>query len=288
MNKVYLHKNITLNKILIYFFSSIFLLIIYGTYKNGILLYQKHLISFLGLLKPLYLFLFPFLIFYIYNVLIKKNSKINFDYFYWACLGLFMPPQINLVLYSVLIIVLIFLLQYIPLKINKQVFSKLLIILVLIIINKYTYFNLLETSVVYSFSSFDLLWGRSIGGICSTSFVFTLICYFILISSGYYKGEIPFISFIVYFALVIIFHYLFGSYLYLNISNILLALVIYGSNNEFTPFLPKLRVFYSILLGLLTFIFTLITNNFEGVFIAILILSCLTPYFENKLFKLNI
>jgi hypothetical protein len=287
MNRVYLHKNITFNKILIYFFSSVLLLIIYGIYKNGILLYQKHLITFLGLFKPLYLFLFPFLIFYCYNILIKKNSKINFDYFYWSCLGLFMPPQINLVLYSVLIIALIFLFQYIPLKINKQVFSKLLIILVLNIINKYTYFNLLESSVVYSFSYFDLLWGRSVGGVCSTSFVFTLVCYFILLSSGYYKGEIPFISFIVYFSLIILIHYLFGSYLYLNNSNILLAMTIYGTNNEFTPFLPKLRVFYSVILGFLTFIFTLIINNFEGVFIAILILSFFTPYFENKLFKLN-
>ena len=61
MNKVYLHFHKNLKSILVCYFCSLIPLVIYGIYKNGFLLYQKDYISILGLFRPLYFVLIPFL-----------------------------------------------------------------------------------------------------------------------------------------------------------------------------------------------------------------------------------
>ena len=53
MKDVFIKSKMNLKKINIYLFISLLPLIIAGFYKNGINLYTNHLVSFLGMLKPL-------------------------------------------------------------------------------------------------------------------------------------------------------------------------------------------------------------------------------------------
>ena len=200
-----------------------------------------------------------------------------------------MPPQMSLLTYLILLLILIPLLNKIPAKFNKNVLAKLLIILFLIIFSHYTYFNLLEETTIYSFSFLDLFFGRAIGGISSTSFLGILICYFIFALSHYYKTEIPFLSFLTYLAFNFLTYLINGNFssLYLGSATIMLAFVIYGSCPNYSPFMPKSRVIYSFCLGLFTFIFAKLINVYEGVFLALLLCSFLSPYFDKFIYALK-
>ena len=79
MNKVLLHQKINISKLLLISFSSIMILIIYGCFKNGILLYQKGLISFFMIFRPIYFVLIPLAISIFIKYLKTKRIRIDFD-----------------------------------------------------------------------------------------------------------------------------------------------------------------------------------------------------------------
>ena len=55
MNRIYINSKITIDKYVLRYIYGLIPLIIYGIYKNGILLYNLNLINFLEIFKILYL-----------------------------------------------------------------------------------------------------------------------------------------------------------------------------------------------------------------------------------------
>lgn len=288
MINTYIHNNKNINSILKFYFLSLIPLILYGIYKNGILLYQKNIIGFLEIFKPLIFIIIPFVCHIIYNFLIKKKLSINFDTFSWVCLGLFVPPSLNVVLYLLMIIVGMFLDHFIGKKFNVRILIKLIVMFIIYILGKYSYMNNLESITKYAYSFLDILWGRAVGGIFSTSIIYTIICFTILNFSKYYKTSIPLISILLIFLFDFI-RLIFVkdiNLVFLNISGIMLAITLFGTELKYSPYSKKGMILYSIVLGVLTFIFS-IFMPYEGVFLAILILSIVYKYFDKFIVSLN-
>jgi len=78
MNKtLYIHNYNNTNNLLNRYLVAIIPLLIFGFYKNGILLYQNDLINFKHLLLPLYFYLISIIIAVIITLITKENIKEN-------------------------------------------------------------------------------------------------------------------------------------------------------------------------------------------------------------------
>lgn len=281
MNKVYLHYQ--KNNLLKLLFISLFLPVLYGSYKLAIYAKIFNIIIF----KPFLFILIPFIISLFINYLKNKKMIINEDTFLWCSIGIFMPFNTNLILYTGILFVFIFMNTFFTkLKMNYAVLFKLTMMIVITIFFTYTYQNSFEILKNYSYTFLDLFFGRSVGGISSTSFLYAIISYIILSSSIYYKKEIPIISIIVYSFLSLILCFIKQdiSLYTVNLSGILYALIFIAPLMKYSCYSKKGIVIDSIILGIFTFVFIIIINNYEGVFLALFIISIINGYID-KLFE---
>lgn len=291
---------ITNKKIILLYYLNIFILTFYSLYKNGILLYNKGLINFKYIFKPLLLvliaILFTYIVDYLYLRFIKNDNnymiKIKNDYnpIYLAILTLCLPVGINIFLFTLIIIILSFLNNFIKQHdFNNIALYKILIILLLLLINKYNYLNVYELNVDTALTSFDMFMGRSIGGLGSTNTMLLIISFIIFVTIPSYKKEIPVSAFITSLLLSIV-GTLFGFGFIYNIkellnSEFLLAIIFVATIPEYSPIKEKDKIIFGILIGALSFIFNKIFNPFEGVFIAIILANAIF-YGQRKLKKL--
>ena len=291
---------ITNKKIILLYYLNIFILTFYSLYKNGILLYNKGLINFKYIFKPLLLvliaILFTYIVDYLYLRFIKNDNnymiKIKNDYnpIYLAILTLCLPVGINIFIFTLIIIILSFLNNVIKQHdFNNIALYKILIILLLLLINKYNYLNVYELNVDTALTSFDMFMGRSIGGLGSTNTMLLIISFIIFVTIPSYKKEIPVSAFITSLLLSIV-GTLFGFGFIYNIkellnSEFLLAIIFVATIPEYSPIKEKDKIIFGILIGALSFIFNKIFNPFEGVFIAIILANAIF-YGQRKLKKL--
>jgi len=250
-------------------------LIIYGIFKNGYLIYEKGLINIFMILKPLYLVLIGFIIKIIIDLIKYKKVKIDYNLIYVIVIGMIMPYNINILLYIVTFtltyIFSLFLEKYI--KVNKVCLMYLIIVLVNALFNEFTFMSILEQNYVYRFDFFDLLIGRCIGGISSTSILFSLIAYTILINNYYYKKEIPFVINITYLALAFIYFIITNNSNLLLNSELIFASVFVCTLPEYSPYKEKNQIVYGIMIALIAFIISMFFNSILSIYIATLILS---------------
>ena len=120
-----------------------------------------------------------------------------------------------------------------------------------------------------------MFFGRSIGGIGTTNHFLLLIAYILFIFIPSYKKEIPCISLITYIIMIII-STIFNQSIIINIhelinSEFLFGIIFIATIPNYSPIVFKDKVIYSILIGIISFIFNKLINPFEGIFIAILI-----------------
>lgn len=294
-------KQMSQNKriILIYYINIIILLLL-GFYKNGILLYNKNLISFMGMFKTIimiFLSIFiTYVIKYIFLSVIKKddnykNLVINaYEPIYFALITLALPVNINIYLFILLMIILNIINNIIKQKdFNYLAIYKLVIVLILVLINKYNYLNIYEMSVETSLTTLDMILGRSIGGIGTTSTLLLIITYFIFNLNPCYKKEIPILSIIAYILMTVI-SSLLGFNFILNIKELingefLFGVIFIATIPEYSPIKEKDKLLFGILIGILGFIFSKLINPYEGVFIAILVTNLIFTC-QSKLKKL--
>lgn len=250
-------------------------LIIYGIFKNGYLIYEKGLINIFMILKPLYLVLIGFIIKIIIDLIKYKKVKIDYNLIYVIVIGMIMPYNIKILLYIVTFtltyIFSLFLEKYI--KVNKVCLMYLIIILVNALFNEFTFMSILEQNYVYRFDFFDLLIGRCIGGISSTSILFSLIAYTILINNYYYKKEIPFVINITYLTLAFIYFIITNNSNLLLNSELIFASVFVCTLPEYSPYKEKNQIVYGIMIALIAFIISMFFNSILSIYIATLILS---------------
>lgn len=284
-NKIVIHKNISYSKIIFKYFIALIPLILYGLYKNGIILYVNQEIGILGILTPI---LYPVLgMFAGLLVNFIKNKKLIFDLMVLNgfLVGMLVPINTNLIIFSVLTFGFLYVSTLIQnkFKFNVACLIKLLIILFLVIINKYNYGNLLEVSSSYDFTFMDLLFGRQIGGVCASSFIWIIIGFIYLLSNYYYKREIPIIAYLSYVA-VILCSFIFTNDFYLTLTSLIAATPLFGfvflaPISEYSPYTNNGKIVYAILLGVLTALLGFVIE-YEAVFIIILLLSILRDTFD--------
>ena len=252
-------------------------LIIYAIYKNGYLIYEKKLISLVMIFKPLYLCLIGVLIKIVIDLIRYKKVIIDFNLLYVILIGMIMPYNINLLIYfgifTILYIICLFLDKWI--KYNKVCFIYLVIILINFIINKYTFMTPLEENYAFSFSFLDILMGRSIGGISSTSIIFSLIAYLILLSNYYYKKDIPFTINLTYIICMVIYFYITKNSNYLINSDLVFGSIFVATLPTFSPYKERTQIITSIFIGLIAFILSIYFNSIISIYLSIFIMSLL-------------
>lgn len=276
-NKVYIHNQESTKKIIIRYLICLLPLILYGIYKNGFLLYSKDFISIFSILKVIYLILISLGIYIISNIIFKKKDFWSLDLLYVIIIPLFMPENINYLIYALGLFASFILSNFLLRKFtfNKVAFCKLFIILLLVLFNMYSYENPAESLNIYSLNFWDLLWGRNIGGIASTNIILSLGILLLFSVFNNYKKLCTYISLATYLLLAF-FLSGFDVTVFLN-SSAICGLILLNADLYSTPHNKLAMIIYGFLAGILTFLFTTYLNVNEGVFIAILILSFFTP-----------
>ena len=252
-------------------------LIIYGIFKNGYLIYEKGYINFYQIFKPLYLVLIGIIIKLLIDLIRYHKIKIDYNLVYVILIGMIMPYNINLSIYSISLLILymitLFLEKYF--KFNKVCLIYLIIILINFMFNKLTFENTLESKFTYSFSFFDLLIGRCIGSISTTSILFSLLAFSYLTFSYYYKKDIPLFINISYIILSIIYLIIMKDNSYLLNSEVLFASIFIAPLPKYSPLRRINQIIYGISIGIFTFIISLLFNSIISIYLIIFIISLL-------------
>ena len=288
-NKILIHKNYNLAKIYQKYFIALIPLMIYGFYKNGILLYLDHSINFINAFKPILLPLIGALSGLFVNFIATKELKFNPLILYGLIVGMIMPISTNLLLFAVFMIGLLFLSSFLETKIsfNCVCFVKLLVVVLLLVFKNYQYANVVELSQDYAFSFVDIIFGRGVGGICSSSIVWVIVGFIYLLTDYYYKKEIPIYSIISY-VIVNLITLIFIKDVSVIINNLfasssLFAFVFIAPISNYSSYTPKGKLFFGILIGILSAILTIFIGNIESSLIAIFIVSLLKDQIDKYL-----
>ena len=289
----HLKSKLTNSKIIILYYIIVLLLTSYGIYKNGIILYQKHLIDFIHIFKPLILVLLSLFITYGINYIYHNNiKKDKYDYkedytpIFMTLITLSLPLNTSIILFVfIMIIVNILKLFYNIEFINYYNLAKILFILVLFIIGKYSYLTLYDTNIETNLTSMDLFLGKGVGALATSNILLIIICYFIMLLNESYKKEIPLISIISYIIALIVFDIIVKNNVVLDIKNLLTNGFIFGvifiaTIPMFSPIKYKKTIIYSILIGVISFIINKIFNIYDSIFIAIFITNIIIVIYE--------
>ena len=273
MNKVYIHSKNTIDKYVLKYIYGLIPLVLYGIYKNGIILYNANLINFLSIFKVLYLIIISLIIYIIFSIITKRKLKLNLELLSILIISLFMPYSINLIIYSISLFVLLFINHYLSkiLKYNNISFIILGIILVLVIFNSYNYLNPIEQTNNYSYSFLDLLFGRNPGGIATSSIIIGIILIIYYSIFTIYKQNIAISSIIVFLLLTAILNN-FNINSLLN-SNAILSFILIAPELKNTPVSLKGTIIYGIVVGIISALLCQFVSIYAGAFMAIFIVS---------------
>lgn len=296
----HLKSKLSNTKIVSVYYILIFILTIYATYKNGIILYQRNLISILDIFKPLFLVIIslviPIIINYIYNNNIKKvNYNILEDYapVFMALVTLTLPLNISYILFIfIMLIVNILKLFYKFDFVNYYNLTKILFILILLIIGRYSYLTLYDINIDTNFSTLDLFLGRGIGGLATTNLLLLIICYFIMLSNESFKKEIPIVSIISYIITLVVVDLLINNNIVLDIKYLITNGFIFGSLfiatiPMYSPVDHKNITIYSILIGILSFAINKVFNIYDSIYFAIFAANIIIVVYELLEGKIN-
>ena len=136
----------------------------------------------------------------------------------------------------------------------------------------------------YNLSLFDIIIGRNIGGISSTSISLSILSFIILSFSIYYKKYIPIIINIIYFIFAFIYSLLINDYSLLLNSSVIFGSVFVSALPLYSSYSLKGIIIYSFSIGLLTFIIS-IFNSYISIYIATFIISIFHEKLDNLLLK---
>ena len=282
---VYLKSKNNENKILVKYILLLIPFLIYGFYKNGILLYKGEYVNILNMFKPLILTIISILISYLFTKY-KKEEFISHRLYLNILSSLIVLPNTNIFIY--LIILFLVNILYTFKKVNISLITILLLIIVSMIFSKYLFLNVYEESVNHSYSITNYLFGNGSGGISNTLFIYSILVFIYLICDFSYKKHIVVTSLTVYYILLIISFVLFKKFDYnllLN-NNLVFSFIFLNTISIFTPYTKGGCYLYGFILGLISFCFSFIDINL-GVYLISLILSFTSLYFDKIILKIS-
>ncbi len=250
--------------------------ILYGLYKNGILIYQRGFINQILIFKNIYFVLIAIGIKIGYDLVKDKKIILNYDFIYLILVSMIIPYNTNILIYTIILLLSYILSNFLEKKLqfNKVCFMFLLIFLINGLLENYSYNNILETKFTYSFSFFDILMGRSVGGISSSCILFSLLSYIYLLNSFYYKKNIPLCINITYLFLSFIYYLITKDNIIIN-SELLFSSVFIATLPKYSPYKEKMQIIYGLLIGVLAFILYVLFNNLAFIYLSIFLVSLL-------------
>ncbi len=291
-------SNNSIKKITITYLISLIPLILFGLYKNGISLYIKGYIGMLEMFKPLLLLLLGSIIGISVNIIYEKyikKSKNNlidiifssFHPIYGILISCISSINTNIILFTIITFIILFISKFINLKINLISLTSLIIFFIMNIANKFSFLNIYESSNNFKMDAIDYLFGKGSGGIFTTSILLLIISFIILYNSKVYKKNIPILSTITFTILVIIYCIInkdIGNIMNMLFTNGILFSFIYIATDPISSSYTKIGTnIYSIVVGVLTFIFYLINpalSSLGGILIASIFNSLIDLKFE--------
>lgn len=282
---VYLKSKNNENKILVKYILLLIPFLIYGFYKNGILLYKGDYVNIFYMFKPLILTIISILISYLFTKY-KKEEFISYRLYLNILSSLIVLPNTNIFIY--LIILFLVNILYTFKKVNISLITILLLIIVSMIFSKYSFLNVYEESVNHSYSITNYLFGNGSGGISNTLFIYSILVFIYLICDFSYKKHIVVTSLTVYYILLIISFVLFKKFDYnllLN-NNLVFSFIFLNTISIFTPYTKGGCYLYGFILGLISFCFSFIDINL-WVYLISLILSFTSLYFDKLILKIS-
>lgn len=302
MEKGFFKKNKILGIHLLYILS-ILPLIIFGYYKNGLLVYQHGFITFFSSLQylviPIVIILLSYVFETYYFLVVKKEDNLHsvinsvVPYVNALCY-LVCAPMDYLWLTIPLIVILDILLKFVGnrVSVNQIALFKCLLFGILTVVGTLQYTNLYEASLSTEITEPSLLFlGKGIGAIGTTSTLCALIGYVILLFNSYYKKDIPIVSFIGYVIVSVIIYFVGGlsfNEILINTfaSGFIFASVFVASLSTATPVIRSGRVLYGLLVGIFSAVSIHILHFHVGIYFVILVLGLLAPLFDK--FKLSL
>lgn len=282
---VYLKSKNNESKILVKYILLLIPFLIYGFYKNGILLYKGEYVNIFYMFKPLILTIISILISYLFTKY-KKEEFISYRLYLNILSSLIVLPNTNIFIY--LIILFLVNILYTFKKVNISLITILLLIIVSMIFSKYSFLNIYEESVNHSYSITNYLFGNGSGGISNTLFIYSILVFIYLICDFSYKKHIVVTSLTMYYILLIISFVLFKKFDYnllLN-NNLVFSFIFLNTISIFTPYTKGGCYLYGFILGLISFCFSFIDINL-GVYLISLILSFTSLYFDKFILKIS-
>lgn len=282
---VYLKSKNNENKILLKYILLLIPFLIYGFYKNGILLYKGEYVNIFYMFKPLILTIISILISYLFTKY-KKEDFISYRLYLNILSSLIALPNTNIFIY--LIILFLVNILYTFKKVNISLITVLLLIIVSMIFSKYLFLNVYEESVNHSYSITNYLFGNGSGGISNTLFIYSILIFIYLICDFSYKKHIVLTSLTVYYILLALSFVILKKFDY-NIAlnnNLIFAFIFLNTISIFSPYTKGGCYLYGFILGLFSFSFSFIDINI-GVYLVSLILSFVFPYFDKFILKIS-
>ena len=282
---VYLKSKNNESKILVKYILLLIPFLIYGFYKNGILLYKGEYVNIFYMFKPLILTIISILISYLFTKY-KKEEFISYRLYLNILSSLIVLPNTNIFIY--LIILFLVNILYTFKKVNISLITILLLIIVSMIFSKYSFLNIYEESVNHSYCITNYLFGNGSGGISNTLFIYSILVFIYLICDFSYKKHIVVTSLTMYYILLIISFVLFKKFDYnllLN-NNLVFSFIFLNTISIFTPYTKGGCYLYGFILGLISFCFSFIDINL-GVYLISLILSFTSLYFDKFILKIS-
>lgn len=282
-------SKIDIKRIILYYFIALVPLLLYGLYKNGIMLYQKDLINLMGLFKPLLISLIGLFIGYgveIINAkLFKKDMKesiyTTFYGLYGVLISFIIFPNINYLNFIIITFISLLALRLlnnkIDFKCNIICLVSLLLIAVSYLTKSFDYKNAYEVLGLNISTLKSLFFGQGIGGINSTSVILIGLGYLFLGIVSNYKAHIPLCAITSYFILLLIYYVYKGSIndaiINLFTNNFLFIMVFIAPIYKYSPITLKGKMMFGILIGVLTFVLGLFIHPAISSLIVIFVLS---------------
>jgi len=295
MNKDQPKLHFTKNNLnFIHFLIALIPLFIYGFYKNSILPFLNNDITFMASLRPWLFILLGGLVGYGSDFIFQKKSSsqsnITSNFLYSLLISMTIPWNMNIFLYLILLFTILILFHFLKkIKISPLFFGIAFFKLWNQGLNiSYANASEIQNNIVYSM--LDIFFGRNIGGIFETSIFWCMVSFLYLSFNFYYKKEIPLYIIGSYIALTLGFELITPSGDFLKCilnSSLFFGSIFIASETKYSPYLEKSKTAYGILIGVLSFFLIRYYNEQSGFYVAVLVISLLTPLLDYLAMKIK-
>ena len=283
MNKLpYLHYGKDKNSLVKTYFIALIPLILFSFYKNGILLYQNKLISFIDMFIPLYFYIISILVGFLVAHLNKSDKR---EYVLYALiLACTISINTNMLLYPIVLFVSLFIASFLQKKKEFNLLASTRILLILaLLLNSYSYMNVAEKIEAFNYNYLDIFIGYGVGGLASNSLFFCFIAFLILSFNKFYKKVIPIASSFSAFIVFILLFFITKNEIYLeNLLNgsLYFAFVFVGIDLYVSPYTKMGKIIYGLVIGLFTALLSIFVPIYEAPYLVILFVSLFFPVFD--------